>query len=393
MRISKSRNLFASIFILSFLSIPIIGVSCQNYNGIKNYYIQRKSYFTNDYYLHSNWTTPEWTLVRQGIFYKYSESDLPFELVQEKDKLRSLVTDEKEIKIGFTGLDPEADFKIKLYFLSNTKDRIFSFLVDDKIILENLALPYGKALEQVVDIPHELIKDETINISLIKKQGANVVLSGIELWSNKRKSLIGLDVNIQGDFKGNIFGIVKDYYGTPVSDVNLHIVHEEYDNELSLSTDLKGRFFSKVPDNWRTDDEKWIYVSAIKERYHGENILTSIELFLPRLSPIPAWIKSVSEPVIDLNGVWKFNPVAPDNSYDPDLKLLSWANIKVPGEWGMQGFNTMVDSAAAYRRTIDIPSDWNNKRVKLRFDAVYSETDIWMNGIKVGHHMGTYTPF
>ena len=38
-----------------------------------------------------------------------------------------------------------------------------------------------------------------------------------------------------------------------------------------------------------------------------------------------------------------------------------------------------------YRRTINIPATWKDKRVFVHFDGVYSAAVVWVNGKYVGY--------
>jgi hypothetical protein len=46
-----------------------------------------------------------------------------------------------------------------------------------------------------------------------------------------------------------------------------------------------------------------------------------------------------------------------------------------------------------YRRRIEVPADWGDRRVWLRFEAADWETTVWINGAEAGRHEGGYTPF
>lgn len=88
---------------------------------------------------------------------------------------------------------------------------------------------------------------------------------------------------------------------------------------------------------------------------------------------------------ISLDGTWQFST---------DINSLpANKNIQVPGEWTMQGFDVKKKTFAGYQRTFNIPENWKNTRVKLRFDAVFSEAEIWVNGKKAAGHLGGFTPF
>lgn len=109
-----------------------------------------------------------------------------------------------------------------------------------------------------------------------------------------------------------------------------------------------------------------------------------VEAVLPTYAPLPAHVAGIYNPVISLNGIWQFAEKANSNKWQP---------IEVPGQWSMQGFQ--VDSAqwGHYKRDFLIPTDWNDKQVKLRFDGVHSEYKVLINGKEAGYHMGGMTPY
>lgn len=87
-----------------------------------------------------------------------------------------------------------------------------------------------------------------------------------------------------------------------------------------------------------------------------------------------------------LNGNWSF---ADSTAY----KTNTWDILPVPASWNT--FTAYADYVgdAWYKKTVSIPKDWNNKKIYLKFDAVYDIADVWYNGIYLGQHTGGYTPF
>ncbi|KIM93160.1 hypothetical protein OIDMADRAFT_138408 [Oidiodendron maius Zn] len=113
-----------------------------------------------------------------------------------------------------------------------------------------------------------------------------------------------------------------------------------------------------------------------------------------------------------LNGQWKFrydlSPYeAPSwNDVDPS----SWADIRVPGMWQLQGYGkphyTNVDypfpvdppnvpsmnETGSYWRQFDVPSKWQGQQIRIRFEGVDSSFHLWINGENVGYSQGSRNP-
>lgn len=91
---------------------------------------------------------------------------------------------------------------------------------------------------------------------------------------------------------------------------------------------------------------------------------------------------------------------------------ITWSEITVPGVWEAQGFGSAVyspisrypwDSSLApanvpennsfglYRRTFDVPSDWNGDRIAVSFEGVQSAFYVYINGNLVGYAEDSYT--
>ena len=116
------------------------------------------------------------------------------------------------------------------------------------------------------------------------------------------------------------------------------------------------------------------------------------ESVLPVYALIPQSVPGTYQPVLSLNGTWLFNP-QPAGEFYKQPATADWKPIIVPGQWSMQGFQ--VDSAAfaGYRTTFTLPADWQGRCVKLRFDGVSSEYQVYLNGTEIGYHMGGMTAY
>ena len=128
---------------------------------------------------------------------------------------------------------------------------------------------------------------------------------------------------------------------------------------------------------------------------------------------------------INLNGTWKFKYVAGTSSgpgssefQAKDYNDNSWGTIHVPLSWEMANYGKPVytnvgypfsnnppnanygmsqygvtdhNATGFYRRTINIPATWKDKRVFVHFDGVYSAAVVWVNGKYVGYSQSSNT--
>ncbi|WP_426402993.1 glycoside hydrolase family 2 TIM barrel-domain containing protein [Streptomyces sp. R-07] len=109
------------------------------------------------------------------------------------------------------------------------------------------------------------------------------------------------------------------------------------------------------------------------------------------LTPVPDTVAGVREPVLSLNGSWSIAVEPPAEFWRDDVDSSGWPRIEVPGEPAMQGVDVPQDKEFAYRTKVPVPADFAGQRIVLRFDGVYSDARLWINGVHVRDHRGGFT--
>ena len=117
-----------------------------------------------------------------------------------------------------------------------------------------------------------------------------------------------------------------------------------------------------------------------------------------------------------LNGTWDFYytdsvQARPEEFYKKDFSVKGWDKINVPSNWELQGFGLPIytnikyvfpknppyishtmNNVGSYKRSFDLPKDWNNKDVYLHFAGVSGAMYVYLNGEFVGYNEGSKTP-
>src|SRR2546423_11008726 len=75
------------------------------------------------------------------------------------------------------------------------------------------------------------------------------------------------------------------------------------------------------------------------------------------------------------------------SSYDD----TSWPTVDVPGSSNPPP--SPSGDGAWYRKDFDVPPEWQNQTISLKFGAVNYVADVWLNGHYLGYHEGGSTPF
>jgi beta-galactosidase len=129
---------------------------------------------------------------------------------------------------------------------------------------------------------------------------------------------------------------------------------------------------------------------------------------------------------LSLTGKWRFHwspdpDSRPVDFYRTDYADSSWNLLDVPSNWEMKGYGTPVycssgyifkidpprvtstpradyttykerNAVGSYRRSFDLPENWNGRQVFIHFDGVSSAFYLWVNGQQVGYSQGSMEP-
>ncbi len=117
-----------------------------------------------------------------------------------------------------------------------------------------------------------------------------------------------------------------------------------------------------------------------------------------------------------LNGEWKFHLArcpedVPSGFQNEDFDLSGWANITVPGNWQLQGFDDIPiytnvvypfppnppfvpkeNPTGCYRHVFTIDPSWSERQIYLLFESVDSAFYVWVNGQEVGYSQDSRLP-
>lgn len=101
---------------------------------------------------------------------------------------------------------------------------------------------------------------------------------------------------------------------------------------------------------------------------------------------------------------WRFHlgdvPAASSVTFDDS----AWRKLDVPHDWSIEGDYSATNPSGDrggylpggigwYRRGIEMPDAWTNRQVTVEFEGVYMNSEVWLNGERVGGRPYGYSTF
>ena len=101
---------------------------------------------------------------------------------------------------------------------------------------------------------------------------------------------------------------------------------------------------------------------------------------------------------IDINNDWLWSPVFEEAMIKPEYDGTGkMETVRIPHTVKVTPLNYFdaheYQMVSCYRKTIDVPAEWEDKKVFVTFDAVAHEAEVYVNGSFVVKHSCGYTAF
>jgi len=141
---------------------------------------------------------------------------------------------------------------------------------------------------------------------------------------------------------------------------------------------------------------------------NSKKILLITLTLLFALSQIQAQSTDKRENLFDTG--WKFHRGGAQGAENPLFDDSQWRVVDLPHDWSIEdlpgtdspfnvnaisqvngGFTT--GGTGWYRKKFTIPADMKEKKFRIRFDGVYMNSEIWLNGQSVGNHPYGYSSY
>ena len=99
---------------------------------------------------------------------------------------------------------------------------------------------------------------------------------------------------------------------------------------------------------------------------------------------------------------WRFHLGGLEQAQAPTLVDTSWREVDLPHDWSIEGPYSQKNASGTaflpggigwYRKTFRLPAAMRGRKVSIRFDGVYRDSTVWINGVRLGSRPYGYSTF
>ena len=98
---------------------------------------------------------------------------------------------------------------------------------------------------------------------------------------------------------------------------------------------------------------------------------------------------------LNFNRDWKFALGDSVNAQNLSYNDSFWSKVGLPHSFSIPYFmwKSVYNGYGWYRKQFDVPASWNGKTISIEFEGSFIETEVYVNGVLAGKHVGGYTGF
>ncbi len=101
---------------------------------------------------------------------------------------------------------------------------------------------------------------------------------------------------------------------------------------------------------------------------------------------------------------WQFHLGDVENGEKPGVNTSSWRDVSLPHDWSIEGEYSqdhgtdwqsgyLPTGIGWYRKVFNWEPGWKGKNIKIHFEGIYLNSDVWINGHHLGHRPNGYIGF
>ena len=142
-------------------------------------------------------------------------------------------------------------------------------------------------------------------------------------------------------------------------------------------------------------------ISPVCSRACHPALLTALAIAAFLIAAAPGLAQPARERRNFDNG-WRFHLGDVEQGQSPTLADSSWRVVDLPHDWSIEGPYSQKNASGTgflpggagwYRKTFQLPASMRGQKVSIRFDGVYRDSTVWINGARLGSRPYGYSSF